>query len=163
MLTYFVGLIVAAAQLGSDDWATREAATAQLRAAGPAAWPVLMPLACAQCPEVRSRAISLTRPAIAFLSDANAIRTWFAGDEPTPAQLAALHTDPAARRAVGQAALRLRLIDEYNFGRFLRADVDIVGCMVWGRPFWFDTAAQVDDMRRQWQTYRLAPQPREKP
>jgi hypothetical protein len=161
MAALVLSLLAALPQLGAEDYAARESATRTLRASGPLAWGLLWPLRCSECPEVRDRAFRLTRAAEAALSDAEAIRQWFAGDEPTAKQLSQLHDDAAARYRLHLSARRLGLSDAW--AEYLRdADTDIVGAAFGWRPYDEDTRRAIDGLRREWSEMHpeIAPQPR---
>lgn len=111
MFTILLALAAPAPALSAPDWRDRELAAFALRAAGPAARPVLEPLRAAPDPEARARAADLLRPLDLAARDAAAARDWFGDREPPAAAVAALHDDPAARHRVAASAWRLGLLD----------------------------------------------------
>jgi hypothetical protein len=176
MAALVLSLLAALPQLGAEDYATRESATRRLQSAGPLAWGLLWPRRWSECPEVRDRAFRLTRAAEAALSDAEAIRTWFAGDAPTAERLAALHDDAAARYRLYWSARRLglsgELPDPWDTGPFfpgagctrdalatLRdATTDSVRCWNFGLPSFIETKESLDALRSSYRDLNPAAQ-----
>jgi hypothetical protein len=155
-------LLVAAAfgGLDAEDWQTREASSRLLRSAGTRAESLLRPLASSESAEVRQRVAELIRPLNARQSDANAVRDWFAGGEPTDADLERLHNDPAARHRVAVAAYKRGLLSYREAAELDDGYVDTWRMFFDGDVPWHNTAAVIATARRAYAD-SIAPEPRE--